>query len=110
MKKGERALVNVGAEYFGSHDASGMISAFSALHYEVQLIDFTKVISKTLGSLGWYCRHGVFLKTSILGYFSLILVSRQTLPFLVSLCVLLTNHKSKILHFYNWLKISMLTR
>ncbi|KAF3442184.1 hypothetical protein FNV43_RR16100 [Rhamnella rubrinervis] len=42
MKKGEQALVTVGAEYFGTHDASGVVSTFSALHYEVQLIDFAK--------------------------------------------------------------------
>nr|XP_024922496.2 70 kDa peptidyl-prolyl isomerase-like isoform X1 [Ziziphus jujuba var. spinosa] len=42
MKKGEQALVTVDAEYLGSYGASGLVSASSALHYEVQLIDFTK--------------------------------------------------------------------
>lgn len=43
MKKGEQALVTVSAEYVGSYRASGMVSESSALHYEVQLIDFIKV-------------------------------------------------------------------
>lgn len=36
-------MVTVSAEYFDSHDHSGIVSACSALHYEVELIDFTKV-------------------------------------------------------------------
>lgn len=36
-------MVTVSAEYFDSLDHLGMVSTCSALHYEVELIDFTKV-------------------------------------------------------------------
>lgn len=43
MKKGEQALVTIDAEYLSSFDISKIASPHSMVHYEVQLIDFTKV-------------------------------------------------------------------
>lgn len=43
MKKGEQATVTVSAEYLCSREVSELVSANSLLHYEVTLIDFTKV-------------------------------------------------------------------
>lgn len=58
MKKGEQALVTVDAEYLGSYGASGLVSASSALHYEVQLIDFTKVnMLRNLIACNFYMRY-----------------------------------------------------
>lgn len=39
MRKGEQALVTIQAD---GHEVSGMVSANSLHHYEVELIDFTK--------------------------------------------------------------------
>ncbi|GAY43645.1 hypothetical protein CUMW_076070 [Citrus unshiu] len=43
MKKEEQATVTISAEYLCSHEVSELVSADSVLHYEVTLIDFTKV-------------------------------------------------------------------
>ncbi|EXC30695.1 Peptidyl-prolyl cis-trans isomerase FKBP65 [Morus notabilis] len=42
MKKGEQALVTVGAEFLPSFDASRMVATGSLVYYRVQLIEFTK--------------------------------------------------------------------
>lgn len=43
MKKQEQAMVTVSTEYLCSHEVSETVPANSVLHYEVKLIDFTKV-------------------------------------------------------------------
>lgn len=43
MKKGEQALVTMGAEFLPSFDASRMVATGSLVYYRVQLIEFTKV-------------------------------------------------------------------
>lgn len=43
MKKGEQAMVTIDAEYLRGFDVSSIVSPYSLVHYEVQLIDFTKV-------------------------------------------------------------------
>lgn len=43
MKKEEQATVTISAEYLCSHEVSELVSVDSVLHYEVTLIDFTKV-------------------------------------------------------------------
>lgn len=48
MRKGEQALVTVRAE---GHEVPGMVSANSLLHYEVELIDFTKVFCSQIYSV-----------------------------------------------------------
>lgn len=47
MKKGEHATVTVDAKYLHGQDISGMLPANSMLHYEVELLDFIKVIVQT---------------------------------------------------------------
>ena len=47
MKKGEHATVTVDAEFLHGRDISGKLPANSLLHYEVELLDFIKVIVQT---------------------------------------------------------------
>ncbi|GMN53273.1 hypothetical protein TIFTF001_022410 [Ficus carica] len=42
MKKGEQAVVSVGAEYLYGCDVSRIVPAGSVVHYEVKLIEFTQ--------------------------------------------------------------------
>lgn len=44
MKKGEHALITISADCFSDHEISGKFQANSVLRYEVELIDFIKVI------------------------------------------------------------------
>lgn len=48
MRKGEQAIVTVRAE---GHEVPGMVSENSLLHYEVELIDFTKVFCSQIYSV-----------------------------------------------------------
>lgn len=57
MRKGEQALVTIQAD---GHEVSGMVSANSLHHYEVELIDFTKVFCSQIFSVTlqkWSCHN-----------------------------------------------------